>query len=509
MKKQLKPLIYTAVLLLSGCQEFLEPHSQSEFVPSNIQALNELLTGEVYMGPQDAGMFSILGLFDDDITSRPLNYNQDEEAITEQVKYAFTWSREMYDYAGDYNLYGPMYQRIVGCNSVLDLLEDVSGEENEKNQVKAQALTMRAFYYFHLVNLYGQPYAYNKTAPGVPLKTTSALSGSSLPRNTVEEVYRQILKDLTEAEELFGSLPAGSQWQPDGRASLPMVQLLLSRMYLYMTDWEQAVKYGKKVIDQPQFSILDLRSRAVPTYNVMNYKPYYLYSNPEVIFVYGREADAINMAQKSHIRLQTEQGTRRGFLCVVSESLLNTFEENDLRKVHYLVPENAQTVATTNYFRPYGKYESDLQFSFSTGLDGQWGAALKVTEAYLNAAEGAARLYLESNNTAYRTEALQWMNQLRRFRFADENYEEQEPASAADLLSLVQNERRRELCFEHHRWFDLRRYGMERLTHVWNPTSSIREEYTLEKNDPGFTLLIPKEAIALNPALVQNPVRGK
>ena len=49
------------------------------------------------------------------------------------------------------------------------------------------------------------------------------------------------------------------------------------------------------------------------------------------------------------------------------------------------------------------------------------------------------------------------------------------------LVSFIRDERRRELCFENHRWFDLRRYGMEEIKHTWYDTSGEPIEYILEK----------------------------
>ena len=75
------------------------------------------------------------------------------------------------------------------------------------------------------------------------------------------------------------------------------------------------------------------------------------------------------------------------------------------------------------------------------------------------------------------------------------------------LVSFVRTERRRELCFENHRWFDLRRYGMEGMKRVWNYGSDAIE-YVLEKDDPRYTLLIPNEAFELNSALIQNELKN-
>ena len=73
-------------------------------------------------------------------------------------------------------------------------MDDVQGSEQAKNKVMAQALALRGYFYLHLVNLYGKPYSADKNALGVPLKLTSEMGTSGMPRNTVKEVYEQSSK---------------------------------------------------------------------------------------------------------------------------------------------------------------------------------------------------------------------------------------------------------------------------------------------------------------------------
>lgn len=508
MKRSTSIVMILWASLLLGCSDFLEPKSQSEFVPKTVQDLNEMLLGEVYTGPEDGGMFGALGILDDDITTRPKNYDKEVQSAVDQVRYAYTWSDDRYLYASNYNVYGTVYERIVGCNAVLDFITDVSGTNEQKDFVRAQALAMRGYYYFYLVNLYGKPYSFDKTAPGVPLKLHSKLESSTPARNSVEEVYGQVVSDLSEAERLYFSLSPSLQWKSDGRASLPMIQLLLSRVYLYMEDWKQAITYSEKVIGNTNFSILDLSTIAPFVENVSGYPVYYKYSNPEVIFLFGAESDVLSLSQNSYIYEIKEGKYYFSHYNVASEELVGAFNDTDLRKNRYLM----RTSGTEMFYCPFGKYEGDADFGMSVGIGEQWGGALKITEAYLNAAEAAAVLYAKGEGDTYKTQALDWINQLRYYRFSSGDYKKVEDVSEVSkgtLLDFIREERRRELCFENHRWFDLRRYGMEPLTHKWyNPTGDF-VEYSLEKNDPGFTLLIPKEAMEMNPALVQNDKRGK
>lgn len=86
-------------------------------------------------------------------------------------------------------------------------LMEATGADVEREYVKAEAYGLRGFYYYLLVNLYGEPYHYNKTSLGVPLKLTAGLVENGLVRNTVEEVYLQIVKDLKVSAELFEKNP--------------------------------------------------------------------------------------------------------------------------------------------------------------------------------------------------------------------------------------------------------------------------------------------------------------
>ena len=74
-------------------------------------------------------------------------------------------------------------------------------------------------------------------------------------RNTVAEVYQQVLEDLTEAERLLSQTTRKSIY----RADITATYLLQSRVYLYMQNWEQAAAYAQKVIEK-QPALQDLNS---------------------------------------------------------------------------------------------------------------------------------------------------------------------------------------------------------------------------------------------------------
>ena len=122
---------------------------------------------------------------------------------------------------------------------------------------------------------------------------------------------------------------------------------------------------------------------------------------------------------------------------------------------------------------------------------------LRNAEAYLNMAEACAMMGTQDGL------ANQYLNALRRTRIKD--YVDQTYAGE-QLVNEIRNERRKELCFEGHRWFDLRRYTVSdpypytkrifRRYCSYETTSPYANnavyDYVLEENDAAYTLDIPK-----------------
>lgn len=498
-----------ASLILSSCGDFLEPKSKSEFVPKTAHSLNELLLGEAYPTYESTrgSLNYFLNILDDDVACAP--FQEVEVGQNRDLWWAaFSWQPNMYEKfketgsnAGLYNIYKTFYNRILGANAVLDYIKDVNDDLEMKNFVIAQALTLRGYFYFTLVNLFGNPYYYNKDALGVPLKLTSGIENSDLSRNTVSEVYTQILEDLREAERLYKTLPSDMQWQQNYRTSLPMAQLLLSRVYLYMEDWQNAADYAEHVINDYNFYLLNLNnvedvgSNGKPTF--MNY---HSYSSSEVIWTYGNIDNYTYMA--------AQQGKETRCIFKASDELMNCFDEQegDLRKSRYIVREKYtfhNGAEQYNLPQAFGKVNINASTYTPTGSN-LFARSFRLSEAYLNLSEAAAMLYKAGQDNKNLTKALDALNTLRNSRFDIQNYSEEKTTDPDKLISFIQRERRRELCFEDHRWFDLRRWGMKEMKHVWMPDANSTVEYTLKQNDPGFTLPLPPEALELNNKLEQN-----
>ena len=527
-----KILTITIILFCSACGNFLEPNSSTEFVPEDANALNEMLLGEAYPMPSSTMRFNVfLNMLDDDVTCadfEPMQYEQTRE----KVQAAYTWQSNIYELMeevevsdGITNLYKNYYTPILGCNAALDYLHTVSGTEDELNYVQAQALALRSFYYFRLVNIYGQPYNYNKNALGVPLKLNSNMETTAPVRQTVGEVYEQIVKDLTEAERLYKKLPENLQWTASGnRVNLPFVQLLLSRVYLYMENWEKAAEYAEAVISNPNLSLYNLTTIISKTSGTgtggtgtggtgtgNNTPIYRLYihakTNPEVIWRYGSPSDD---ASGSWIFLKGSDEDNEETLPVfkASDDLLEIFDKpnsgEDTRKLGYILYSQSKDKKTT-IPAAIGKISQNSEGIIKST---DFTRSFRLAEAYLNFAEAKAMLSQNGDATG-RAQAIEKINELRRYRVHDSKDISTLVPDAESLVNFIRDERRRELCFEDHRWFDLRRYGMPSITHEWRADETTTLVYTLEKEDNNYTIPLPEAAIEANTALVQNPLAPK
>lgn len=513
---KLKYFFYIITFMgLTACGDFLEPKSQSQYVPKDANALQEMLIGEAYPRQSGTDFLNYLEILADDIEQHQVEgygFTDNDKSKMETFEILYSWQPNMFEMQEKLgglpsHAWGNLYEYILGANAALDYIDKVSGTEIEKNYVKAQAYALRAFYYYMLVNQYGLPYNYKKESLGVPLKLDSKMRDDDnvlMKRNTVEEVYKQVVEDLNESEHLFLLLPNSKQFEPNYLASLPMVQLLKSRVALYMENWEEAKTYAEKVIKDWNFSLRDLNTIPAPEAGAK--QPYYTfntYDSPEVIWSYGTIRE-LTSEYEGYIDKQDKttdgEDTRRMFKA--ADELINSFSKGDLRKDRYItremqydqkVPENSTFY--DNYL-PYGKYKT-LNSVPTSGSDDYFALSFRVAEAYLNYAEAAAMSNAEGN-------AITTMNTLLEKRYDGGNAPSFTGLTGDALITKIREERRKELCYEGQRWFDLRRYGMPPIQHKWEG-----KVYTLTKDDPSYVLPIPTEALQRNLLLDQNPFGPK
>ena len=423
------PLFCILAISSLSCKKFLASYSQNNSFIETAGDLDELLVGTAYYNPLGGGE-TMLYAMDDDAQLTPTVQNNHNAEILTGWHY---WQAEpRLTTAGKLsltdNFYNDLYKRIAGINTILHNVAEL-GKKNEPSaalkRISGEAHYLRAVYYFMLVNLYGKPYRVATAGNdfGVPLKTVPAIKDEFVSRSTTGEVHLQIVKDLLEAEQELAGANKGSTI----RASQQAAQALLSRVYLFMEEYEKAALYADKVIESHLFEVKDLNQHTAGDD--------FLYrTSPEVIFTMGSNLMAFAMDNN------TDKPTRPYYR--VSEELALSYSSDDLRLKFWLSP-NSQ-----GYYRAVKKKKilngtvDDVSDMF----------LVRLSEMYLNKAEALAAIGRSE-------EARNSLQELRGKRFQPAALTPISEEGAA-LVNRVRNERRLELCFEGQRWFDLRRYAV-------------------------------------------------
>ncbi|GGP02512.1 membrane protein [Cloacibacterium rupense] len=160
------------------------------------------------------------------------------------------------------NTWATAYKLIFQTNTIIDNLAVVT-DASDKARIEGEAKFLRAFSYYELVKLYGKTYEAGKTNTqlAVPIMLSSKVDFTkdlNVARNTVEEVYSQIIKDLTEA---VSKLPTSNSYYADKNAA----KALLARVYLQKGDTKNARDFANDVIENGGYSLVSDYTKAFNT----------------------------------------------------------------------------------------------------------------------------------------------------------------------------------------------------------------------------------------------------
>ena len=462
--KRYTGLLGLLLLLFSACSDFLEEKSLDLIIPKSVKDYREFLFGEAYIRNETL-IHTYLDIMTDDVRENIKGLSFGTDVRANGYGY-YTWQAEPEEtVSGAINVdkaWATYYHSILICNITLDNVGDISGSKAEKEDLKAEAYALRAYCYFMLVNLYGQPYqiATAETDLGVPINDVIGMEDKKFKRESVATIYRLIESDLKNAIDCFKASNLNKTYF---RWNLPATYLLASRVSLYKKEYDKVIGYATDVIaEHPQ--IYDL--------STLNDDDYFLNDkNPEILFTYGDYVVSYYaMLAKCNFP--------------ISEQLFALYGTNDWRLTHCFYKRNSDYTA---------------QKSEVAGTTGVYGYALRTSEAYLNRAEA----YAEKGE---KDKALADLKTIREKRL--KVYEDLEANSNEETITRVREERRRELSFEFHRWFDLRRWDRPRLEHTFTPDIKKPdriEKYVLEKDDPAYTLPLPRSVVDYDPTIVNNP----
>lgn len=125
------------------------------------------------------------------------------------------------------------YRMINNANRIIAQIDDATGSQDDKDNIKGQALAIRAHSYFYLINFFQHTYAGNESKPGVPLYTEPTSEGKG--RGTVQEVYSQIVADLEQAQSLLNGKSRHAISHIDARTVSAIRALVALQMEDYAT----------------------------------------------------------------------------------------------------------------------------------------------------------------------------------------------------------------------------------------------------------------------------------
>ena len=410
------------------------------------------------------------------------------------------------------------YNVINRANIILTNVDNASGDETQKKHIKGQALAMRGIQYFHLIQNYQQTYVIAKNKRGVILRTSST-DESHKGFSTVEEIYTQIVSDLTTAKSLLTDYRPEDLWFINSE----ICSGILARVYLVMQNWEGAYSEAKIVYDN--HSQLMTREQYRSGFDDMISGNY-----AEVVWAMKYTADN-NLGGSTQFNFWYNQDESYGegyadgpiysFLdYFVDEQFVKLFEEKEDRYQFWKRTKNANKEINTKWaFDKYKHYGEDGGSVIQSATRPEV-CLMRGAEMLLIMAEAAA----QKGSTG---EALTLLNRLQVARNATPTTN----GGGDALLEDIYKERRKELICEGQAGFydlvrlqkRLIRYGETAANpaghYVWGiqylngyNVSDPQPVGILESNDYRFFCQIPQMEILNNDAISeadQNPWSGQ
>lgn len=378
-----------------------------------------------------------------------------------------------------------MYYRFIGnANIGIAKIDKAVGPQSDKNILKGEALALRAFSYFNLIQLYGKRYdgsAKPNAQLGVPLILEPTTEGKA--RNTVEEVYTQINKDLDAAAALLTSARINKS-----HINLNVVKGLQARVALVQQNWANAAKYATEA-----------RAGYLPMSAAQYGDGFQDIANPEWMWGFDHLEDQSEFfgAYHSYISCNYNSTVIRTYPKAINSLLYNQISPSDVRsKMWVRTPTAANTIVPPGGVRvPFLNQKFRLPGVPSTSAMGDV-PYMRAAEMYLIEAEAKVRL---GENAGAATV----LSSLIKVRDAD--YVTSTKTGTA-LLDEILLHRRIEMWGEGHRFLDLKRMKRPLNRNGANHIASVVLLYDVAPDDVRWEFLIPRREINANAAIVQNPL---
>ena len=466
MKNKIKFLgVLTIVfsLMFGSCGESFLELDPNESVSADAAITNlsdvEVAVNGMYDDLQDGGWWGSIFVMAPSIMADGIRLtSENSNRLTSEYNYSVQSG-----FADPYNMWQEPYKLINKANSILAKIDDITGDTKLRNHYKGVALGLRGMAHFDMVRMFAHPYSQGGSALGITIVTEVQEPTAEPARNTVAEVYTQVISDLTTAISLMDSDNI-----EDGYFHYWGAKAILARVYLYHEDWALAAQTADEVINSGEFSLVsnssynnifaDMSSESV--FEIINTTVDNDGSTPDIgtlisIDVYG------DVVVTFHLR-----------------DLLET-DVNDVRNSVLVTDKEGTSLLPNKY--PNGDIGTDNN------------RIIRLSEVYLIAAEG----YAKSGNEATAHDRLNSIVSRASIGTTVSGL------TGTALTDRILVEREKELFCEGHRLFDLTRNNK-----VINRTGDDQwcdlDYQTVQPDDNRTIFPIPDDEMNVNDNMVQN-----
>ena len=469
----------------SSCSDFLEQNPQTDLSENDFYktaddilsavngAYSSLQEGDIY------GNWYVFGEIPSDNTR-----NQLSGSVTTQNEFDQFYIDTQNSMIASF--WKAAYKVINRTNTVLGRIDGIEINAELANRYKLECKFIRALMYFNLVRVYGD----------VPLvlKEISISESYDILREPKENVYNQIIADLKEAQ----GLPVSYSTAEDGRATQGAAKALLADVYTTLHKYAEAETILAEIINSGRYSLLENTPGSL---NIDGYKNVFSPVNHnskegifEIQFLKGGYGEGSNYAnnfapENSGTNVVAVGGT--GGNNIPEMDIYNAYEEGDLRRDfsmslgYYDNRKNNEWVESRYVCKfmdvPYQNNDASNNYP-----------VIRYADVIL--------MYAEALNQNGKTaEACKYLNMTRRRGFGYQTTEtspvDLQTTDKAQFALMVEQERRVELAFENHRWFDLIRTGR---------AVEVMKSKGFSLNETNLICPIPQKQIDVNPKLTQN-----
>ncbi|HVG12819.1 MAG TPA: RagB/SusD family nutrient uptake outer membrane protein [Flavisolibacter sp.] len=465
MKSKNIIIFFSAVLLLSACKKDFLNKVPYTSIPSETAIVDEssmqAAVAGVYRGLNGALFASHLIIMGDILADNVY------QALPNSNRYTAAFQLNYNSNSAD--VLAMWTQGYVAIGRANNVINSTIASSPVTNNLKGEALTLRALSYLSLVQYFAKPYTSDPNGAGIPIVTT--FEPQALPaRNTTAEVYALIEKDLTEAFALI------TVAKNTGFVNKYAPKALLARMHLVKGEWQKAKDAALDVITNGGYTLV-----SAPNFAAYWKNPAVKTDKVETIFELNQDA-VVNAGNNNSAAYLFDQA---GYGDILStEELYNLYNPADVRRT--LIISGTRNGANVRIVNKYSNASSTDKDNIKV---------VRVAEMYLTIAEASYRLNDEAT-------ALTYLNSLVENRIPGfTGYS----STGAALLEDIIKERRLELAFEGMRYLDLQRLNRDITRTNLNGNYPANVPLVFAFSNHRRVLPIPLTETDANPNIVQNP----